>query len=257
MTKVVLSICDVEFEFVCDLIPERGNSGQFDAYSHDLPPGQRGNAHAIGPFCTLKVPAWSAQGVYCLTRSGEIVYVGKTQDIARRWGSVGYGKIQARNCHQDGQSTNCKINAAALKAATGGIPLILWFHETAEFDQLERKIMVDYSPILNGRVGMPDRNTTPLQRAPEKRSNNMPPTTDDFRRALRELLRAAEERSEASIDVVSGDLHRIVGGYPSPSPRMPSCCNAMRSEMRQSDKELQAPPNGLGASLIIRYFMPR
>jgi 5-methylcytosine-specific restriction protein A len=59
------------------------------------------------------------------------------------------------------------------------------------------------------------------------------------------------------ITIKSGDLHRRVGGYPSHNHRMPVCCHVMRANMRSGDQILAAPPKGDGATLVIRYRLPR
>lgn len=56
------------------------------------------------------------------------------------------------------------------------------------------------------------------------------------------------------IDLVSGDVHRKVGGYPSNNHRMPMCCDVMYSRMRADDMVISSPPKGKGATLRIRYF---
>lgn len=56
------------------------------------------------------------------------------------------------------------------------------------------------------------------------------------------------------IDIVSGDIHREVGGYPAPNHRMPSVCDAMYDLMKDNDKILSAPKSGKGATLKIRYY---
>ena len=81
---------------------------------------------------------------------------------------------------------------------------------------------------------------------------------EEFRVELRALLREAEQRGATYLEVNSGDLHRRVGGYPSPSHRMPVCCDAMYDEQRAGDICLpEGPPKGKGASLTIRYALPR
>ncbi|GLK67028.1 hypothetical protein GCM10008179_06660 [Hansschlegelia plantiphila] len=83
------------------------------------------------------------------------------------------------------------------------------------------------------------------------------PKTEDFRRALAERLAHAERDGQTELEVTSGDLHREVGGYPGVDPRMPMCCRAMRAAMEPGDAELSAPPKGDGATLVIRYRLPR
>lgn len=86
------------------------------------------------------------------------------------------------------------------------------------------------------------------------------PTRRDFRTALTHFLREAEEEGKPLLDVSAGSLHKSVGGYPGTPPgshRMPQCCGVMRGEMRPGDEVLQEPPSGQGASLTIRYQLPR
>ena len=80
---------------------------------------------------------------------------------------------------------------------------------------------------------------------------------EDFGNFLSEALRSAQSAGKQSIDINSGELHRAVGGYPSASHRMPVCCDAMYREKRPTDAVLSSPPKGKGATLTIRYFLPR
>ena len=83
-------------------------------------------------------------------------------------------------------------------------------------------------------------------------------TADDFRESLAKLFSDAAAVGRGMVVVRSGDLHRIVGGYPGTDHRMPVCCNVMYAEMVGGvDEILDAPPNGQGASLAIEYLLPR
>jgi hypothetical protein len=80
----------------------------------------------------------------------------------------------------------------------------------------------------------------------------------DFWRELDYLLREATENHQPFVDIDAGQLHRRVGGYPDPKKhRMPICCRVMREEMQEGDVVLGEPPKGAGASLTIRYHLPR
>lgn len=70
----------------------------------------------------------------------------------------------------------------------------------------------------------------------------------------KEILRRIEGMSGEYIDIVSGNVHRAVGGYPSTNHRMPTCCAVMRELMRGDDMVVSEPPSGKGATLCIRYF---
>lgn len=82
-------------------------------------------------------------------------------------------------------------------------------------------------------------------------------TADDFRRALAERFDQAARAGSPHVDIKSGELHREVGGYPGHDHRMPLCCNVMNEATRAGDKVLSAPPSGKGATLVIRYKLPR
>ena len=77
---------------------------------------------------------------------------------------------------------------------------------------------------------------------------------ETFRKALRQIF---SESKAAFVDVTSGDLHRLVGGYPDRNHKMPVCCDVMRKAMQSGDVVLKSPPKGRGATLTIRYILPR
>ena len=80
------------------------------------------------------------------------------------------------------------------------------------------------------------------------------PSADDFRSELYSIFSSSRG---GYVDVTSGDLHRRVGGYPGPNHRMPICCSVMRQAMQGGDVILDEPPKGNGATLAIRYRLPR
>jgi 5-methylcytosine-specific restriction protein A len=84
------------------------------------------------------------------------------------------------------------------------------------------------------------------------------PTKEQFREEVRSQLREAELRGAASIDLNSGEIHRKLGGYPGQNHQMQPCCSAMYDEQNEAtDKVLAKPEKGYGASLTIRYALPR
>ena len=85
----------------------------------------------------------------------------------------------------------------------------------------------------------------------------MIPTSKDFQDELNKIFRHAQSQNLPSVEVNAGDLHRRVGGYPGKTHRMPSCCQVMRANMQAGDQILAAPPKGNGATLEIRYCLPR
>lgn len=77
---------------------------------------------------------------------------------------------------------------------------------------------------------------------------------DTFRRALRAIF---DESEGNFVDVISGALHDRVGGRNGRNHRMATCCSVMMAAKRDSDTILSRPPKGKGATLTIRYFLPR
>jgi hypothetical protein len=83
------------------------------------------------------------------------------------------------------------------------------------------------------------------------------PSVQDFRMALKAQLYRAQKRGLPHIDIKAGELHRRLGGCPARSHQMPSCCEAMYAEKKTGDMIIARPPEGKGASLTIRYKLPR
>lgn len=83
------------------------------------------------------------------------------------------------------------------------------------------------------------------------------PTTEDFRRELRAQLGRAQRSGAPHIEINSGELHRKVGDYPGPNHRMPMCCDIMYEAHTVGDEIISKPPKGKGASLTIRFKLPR
>jgi 5-methylcytosine-specific restriction protein A len=83
------------------------------------------------------------------------------------------------------------------------------------------------------------------------------PTKEDFRGDIRARLQKATDEGLKAVTLDSRVIHRALGGYPGINHRMPSCCEAMYDEMRAGDEIVEAPPKGRGATLRIRYRLPR
>lgn len=89
-----------------------------------------------------------------------------------------------------------------------------------------------------------------------ERSDVMP-SSNDFRKALRIQFTQAEQQEHSHIDIQAGFLHQQVGGYPNRNHHIPLCCDVMRSIMREGDRVIAEPKSGEGATLTIRYNLPR
>jgi len=112
------------------------------------------------------------------------------------------------------------------------------------------------SGLLTGAVTVRSGNSRRVEQiSPQKKTST--PSTSDFEMALQSLLTTAQEEGKPYLDVISGDLHRTVGGYPGAQHRMPSCCEVMRNAMKPGNEVLDSPRKGKGATLMIRYYLPR
>ena len=56
------------------------------------------------------------------------------------------------------------------------------------------------------------------------------------------------------VDIISGDIHRQVGGYPGRNHSIPTCCDVMYAAMNGDDEVLYAPPKKRGATVKVRYY---
>lgn len=83
----------------------------------------------------------------------------------------------------------------------------------------------------------------------------MLPVKKDFEKKINELKKFSKENGESFLMITSGEIHKIIGGYPSKNHRIASCCEAMYDAMKTGDEIVQAPPKGKGASLSIKYFV--
>jgi len=78
--------------------------------------------------------------------------------------------------------------------------------------------------------------------------------TEAFRRARQRIF---DESPAGSVDINAGELYRKVGGGTGKNYSMASCCNVMLEAVRPGDKILAGPPSQHGATLTIRYVLPR
>jgi hypothetical protein len=73
------------------------------------------------------------------------------------------------------------------------------------------------------------------------------------------MMNDAIRGSRETVEITAGELHRLVGGYQGPNHRMPVCCEVMRRAFASDagDRIVEGPRSGQGASLTIRYVLPR
>lgn len=84
-------------------------------------------------------------------------------------------------------------------------------------------------------------------------------SADDFKRELHVMLLEMTNAGNRVAEINAGELHKRVGDYPGTNHRMPVCCEVMRAILATDygDEILEEPPSGQGATLTIRYVLPR
>jgi hypothetical protein len=53
------------------------------------------------------------------------------------------------------------------------------------------------------------------------------PNDETFERVILALIEQARQTGQPYVDIVSGEVHRLVGGYPGRNHKMPTCCKVM------------------------------
>ncbi len=162
MDQVTRTEGGVQFCRITTIEPERNADGKLLEYMPQKrfsnPKGYRLNKHGQGPFCRFKVRCSGLQsGIYLVTVSGTVKYVGECEDLAERFGPRNYGLISPRNCFEHGQSTNCKVNHNILLAAREKAQIELWFCETPMLSTAARKaneavLIAKLRPAWNGTL---------------------------------------------------------------------------------------------------------
>lgn len=147
-----MSILGYEFYFIQQLLPQCDDNGCVIKYhpqkAYDNKNGLALLYHGSGDFCRFSIKAGNRPGVYLWVVNGEIIYIGETIDLQKRF-NTGYGQIAPRNCYAGGQSTNCKMNKVVLNLFEQGQIVDLYFYETLNYKQVEldllKKIKTPYN----------------------------------------------------------------------------------------------------------------
>lgn len=109
------------------------------------------------------------------------------------------------------------------------------------------------------RTQVPDRlgGVAVLRWSPTSQERPVTVSSDAFLPTLLHVFREMEERGLRAFELSAADLYRYAGGDPRPSDRLAACCAALRGAMTAGDEILSEPDGGFGASLRIRYTLPR
>lgn len=161
-------VSGVTFHRVATIEPERSPDGtvveydplqEFSAISSERL-GDYLNGFGRGPFCKFTAAeSYKQGGVYLITVNDEVVYAGKCQSLAKRFGPQGYGSIQTANCLKGGQSTNCRVNNLVFVCAKEGREIQLWFHKINKPGPLESQILHNELPPWNKNLAWDTRRS--------------------------------------------------------------------------------------------------
>jgi hypothetical protein len=137
-----------------------------------------------------------------------------------------------------------------------------WSYEGGDEHELLPSQLVERLTAMNAmeRIGILDCVVAERHRRAEKTDEDTRlPAARDFEREIRERWMLSQKQGASYVDIKAGDLHRELGGYPSKNGqhRMADCCQVMTRLKQAGDVVRQTPPKGKGASLVIRYFLPR
>ena len=85
-------LCGYRFTMRTPIRPEKASNGRIRQFMPQTRYAEAGakrlNRHGGGPFCRFSVTEFPRNfGVYALTIEGEAAYVGKTSNLAERWGA--------------------------------------------------------------------------------------------------------------------------------------------------------------------------
>lgn len=142
-------ICGQQFALITTIDPDRDDRGRVKEFS---PRGTDNPELSDAPFCRFEFPAGHAQsGVYAVAVNDRVVYVGKTNNLSRRWGPGEYGEIRVP-APGNPQVTNRRVNHGILEAARRGEVVQVWFHQTPNRDTVE-DLLIGRLDLLWNREG--------------------------------------------------------------------------------------------------------
>ncbi|MBR1438060.1 MAG: hypothetical protein IJ587_05925 [Synergistaceae bacterium] len=137
----VISLLGYRFQFVQYLIPDCNDNGQvIKLFPQKRRKGRKLHKFGKGAFCSFHIDTDNSAGVYLWVLRNEILYVGRTKNLAQRFNN-GYGRISATNCYEGGTITNCRMNKVLLELFEQGKIISLYFYKTRKHKVVERNIL--------------------------------------------------------------------------------------------------------------------
>ena len=212
--------------------------------------------------------------LYAFVTNGSLAYVGKTTQALRD--RLQRYKTPAKDAKKGG-STNIKNNKNIRAKLLDGHAVEIYLLLNRQIESyggfqfnfaagLEDSLIDELRPPWNGRsrkavetegIDIVEVSEPAMHKPRQKNLRVARLTVADFDTALSRRFAEAIAVGATHLDVKSGPLHREVGGYPEKGHSMPVCCSVMRKMMGDNDVVLAEPPKGKGATLLIRYVLPR
>lgn len=147
-----INVQGYQFRFLQKIIPDCDKNGNILKFHPHMKYDNKNNLPLLkqgqGPFCHFTITTSNYAGVYLWIVDKEIIYIGETEDLNRRF-NMGYGNISPRNCYKGGQSTNCKMNKLVLDLFEQGKIINLYFYETKYYKEVERELLKKFNTLYN------------------------------------------------------------------------------------------------------------
>ena len=199
---------------------------------------------------TLMNKHWWRDGLFWSALGGEArLWINELTRIRNRWAHKGSSDMKSDMKEDDAWQALDTMARLAEKIDAESTKRLRSLARNVRYGQEETPMTTSNS--------MTERSLGAGKETRNRVNRDIVASTEDFKKELRALLNNTEKQGKRYIDVKSGDLHRQVGGYPGSNHRMPLCCNVMYGEMSTEDEVIKAPPKGKGASVVIRYQLPR
>lgn len=103
-------------------------------------------------YCFFNVSFPKKEGMYLWVLHNEIQYIGNSVNINKQF-NAGFGHISKRNCENDGQSTNCRLNNAVYSEYLNNNKFDIYFCEIENSKKNKSLLLRYYSTKYNKKRG--------------------------------------------------------------------------------------------------------
>ncbi len=108
------------------------------------------NSYGDLEYCIFSIGrGLKLKGLYSYVVDEQLRYMGRCRDTFEKRINYGYGRISAKNCFLDGQSTNCHLNALINRYRTQVEFYVYPLVDNAEIEQWEKLLIQQYQPEWN------------------------------------------------------------------------------------------------------------